>query len=81
MWNGMNIHKIQTRSMFQSPDDLIAESHFGEVAVINSKGLTVMAKTEVFIWKVNANIIENCLHNYMCASSQFRIPKLYIESK
>ena len=57
----MNIHKIQTRSMFESPDDLNAESHFREVAVIDSKGLTVVATTEVFVWKVNANIFRKLL--------------------
>ena len=40
--------------MFESPDNLIsAESHFREVAVIDSKGLTVVATTKVFVWNAN----------------------------
>ena len=35
--------------MFESPDDLIAESHFWKVAVIGSRSLTVVATTEVFV--------------------------------
>ena len=42
--------------MFESPDDWIAENHFLEVAVIDSRGLTVVATTESFVCKVNANI-------------------------
>ena len=44
--------------MFEYPDDLIAESHFCVVAVIDSRGLTIVATTEYFLWKVNANIKE-----------------------
>ena len=51
-----NIHKIQLKSMFESSDDLIAESHFRDVSVIDSRGLTVMAITEVFVQKVSAII-------------------------
>ena len=48
--HSINIHKIQVRSsMFELPDDLIAESHFREVAIINLKGLIVVATIEVFV--------------------------------
>ena len=47
MLNSMNIHKIQIRLMFESPDDLIAESHFQEVVIVGSKSLTVKSITEV----------------------------------
>ena len=49
MCNSMNIHKIQTRLIFESPDYLIAESNFREVAVIDLKSLTVVVTTEVFV--------------------------------
>ena len=42
--------------MFESPDDLIGESRFRVVAIIDLKSLTVMAKPEFFVDKVNANI-------------------------
>ena len=45
----MNIHKIQIRLMYESPDDLIANGHFGKVAVIDSKGLIIVVTTEVFV--------------------------------
>ena len=47
--------------MFKSLDDLIAESRFREMAVIDSKGLTVVATTGVFVQKVNMNIFRKLL--------------------
>ena len=49
--------------MFESPDTLIAESRFQEVAVIDSKSLTLVATTEIFVWNVNVIYLKNCLHN------------------
>ena len=46
--------------MFESPDHIIDESHFRVVAVIDLRGLTVMAKNEFFIHKVNANTSHVC---------------------
>ena len=68
VWNSMNILKIQIRStIIESPekksphDYLIAESHFREVAVIDSKDLTVVAITEVLVQQVNVNICRKLL--------------------
>ena len=61
VWNSVNIHKIRTRSMFESQDDLIAKSYSQEVVAIDSRGLTVVAITEVFVQKVNANIFRKLL--------------------
>ena len=52
--------------MFESPADLIAENHFPPVTVIDLRGLTMMAATDIFVDKVNANlsnVIINNLHN------------------
>ena len=63
------------RLMFESPDDLIAERHFREVAVIDSRGLTVVATTEAFVQKVNANIFKKLLiqidNLHMISSNKF----------
>ena len=59
----MNIHKIQIKStMFESSDDFIVESHFWEVAAIDSKGLTVVRTTEAFVQKVLRKLLTQ-LHN------------------
>ena len=42
--------------MFESPDDLIAESHSWVVTIIDSRSLTVIATNEIFVKKVNANV-------------------------
>ena len=77
--------------MFESPANLIAESHFREVAVTDSKGLTMVVTTEVFVWKVNANIFRKMLSQLdnvhmisrnkylMSTSRQFRISKALVE--
>ena len=41
--------------MFESPDDLTAESHFHIVVVIDLRCLNVMATIEIFVHEVNAN--------------------------
>ena len=43
--------------MFESPDDLMAESHFQMVAEIDIRCLTVMATIEIFVDIVNAEYI------------------------
>ena len=44
VWHSMNIHRIQIKSMFESTDDSIGESHFWIVAVTDFRALSVMAK-------------------------------------
>ena len=47
-------HKL--KSVFESPADLIAENHFPLVSVIDLRGLTMMATTDMFVDKVNVNL-------------------------
>ena len=47
--------------MFESRDDLIAESHFREVAVIDARDLNIMATTAVSVWKLNTNMFRKLL--------------------
>ena len=44
-------------SALESPDDLIAESNFQVVVIIDSRGFkTIMVKTDIFVEKVNTNV-------------------------
>ena len=45
--------------MFELPDDLITENHFWLVAVIVSRGLTIVATTEFFVKKYMQIYLEN----------------------
>ena len=51
-----NTCKMFTKSMFESPDDLISESHFQFVGVITLRYLTIMMTIKIFVDKVNVNI-------------------------
>ena len=50
------IHRIQIKVIFESLDDLIAESDFWVVVVSDIRYLTMMATFEMFVDEVNANI-------------------------
>ena len=57
MWSSINIQRIHKKNtVFESPDDLIASNYFRVVAIIDSNDLTVIAKTEIFLEKVNADV-------------------------
>ena len=70
--------------MFESLDDLIAESHFPVVVVIALRCLTVMVTTEIFFNKINANIdlssIKTTYNLQMSHGLKKQVPYLCLKS-
>ena len=76
--------------MFESPDDLTAESNFRIMAVIDFMCLTMMATTEFLVDKVHPNLSSkqltrsDCLHMiwgnrcHISAWSPFKIPQALV---